>query len=170
MSRGGTLIREKLARFYAQHLLGVAISDLQPVRPRAFLLQRLKDRIPFPSDPADGIKSVSVTLLRLQDTTGGPGWVTLETNDSDRADIHKLSERWFGDADPLHHVNWRVTHAKLRITFHAEAGQTRGKIITIELRAPNHSNLKEQVRHHQIISGSTSRGGDWSSSRRYEAT
>lgn len=151
VSRGGKPIREKMARSYARRILGVT-SDLRPVLSRTFFLDRLKHPIRFPSDPADGLKSVNVTLLRLQDMSGGAGWVTLETDDSDRTDIHKLSGRWFGDADPLRLANWRVTHAKLRIVFHTEAGQTRDKTVTIELRAPNGSNLREQLRHHQIIS------------------
>jgi hypothetical protein len=38
------------------------------------------------------------------------------------------------------------------VVFHPEAGRARDKTVTIELRAPNGSNLKEQIRHHQILS------------------
>jgi hypothetical protein len=150
VSKGGKPVRER-AQSYARRILG-ATDDLQPVRPRSFRLDGLKRPMPLPSDPADHLKSVSITLLRLQDMAGRAGWVTLETDKSDRADIHALSERWFGDADPLRRANWRVTQARLQIVFHPEAGQTRDKTVTIELRAPNGSNLKEQIRHHQIIS------------------
>jgi hypothetical protein len=151
VTRGGKSVREQVAQSYARHVLGVT-GGLQSVRPQSYYLDRLKRRMPFPSDPADGLKAVNVILLRLRDTAGHAGWVTLETDNSGRVDIYDLSVRWFGDADPLGQSNWRVAEAKLRIAFHPEPGQTRDKIVTIELRAPNHSNLKEQLHHHEIIS------------------
>ena len=113
ISRGGQPIRRKLAHFYARHILGVT-HDLRPVLERSFQLDRLKRHTPFPTDPADGLKSVRVTLLRLRDTAGGNGCVTLETDEPDGEDVYTLSARWFGDADPLQITSWRVTRAKLQ--------------------------------------------------------
>jgi hypothetical protein len=78
--------------------------------------------------------------------------VTIEIDDSEPPDIYAASGQWFGDADPLKRPDWRVTEAKLRIIFFPEAVGGRAKTITIELRAPNGSNLREQIQHHQIIS------------------
>ena len=78
--------------------------------------------------------------------------MTIEIDPSDHINIHTRSEQWFGETDPLQRPDWRVTQAKLWIVFHPEEGKTRQKVMTIELRAPNGSNLREQIRHHQIVS------------------
>jgi hypothetical protein len=65
----GRETREGIARSFADRLMG-SDQDLQPVHRRDFELDRLKRVIPFPTDPADGIKSVTVTLLRLSNIGG----------------------------------------------------------------------------------------------------
>jgi hypothetical protein len=148
MSKGGKDTREGIARSFAIRIMG-SDEELQPVRRRDFELDRLKRAMPFPTDPADGIKSVTVTLLRLSGI-GRFARVTIETDEG--TDIHAASARWFGDGDPLQRSEWRVTQAKLRIAFHPEANGKREKAINVELRAPNGSNLKDQTQRHQMVS------------------
>jgi hypothetical protein len=45
-----------------------------------------------------------------------------------------------------------VMQARLRITFHPEGRGKRAKMINVELRAPNGSNLRDQTWRHQIVS------------------
>jgi hypothetical protein len=149
MSKGGKDTREGIARSFATRIIG-SDQELQPVRRRDFELDRLKKAIPFPTDPVDGIKSVTVTLLRLSSIGRRFARVTIETDED--TDIHAASARWFGDGDPLQRLEWRVTQAKLRIVFHPEASGKREKIINVELRAPNSSNLKDQTQRHQMVS------------------
>jgi hypothetical protein len=148
MSKGGKDTREGIARSFAIRIMG-SDEEPQPVRRRDFELDRLKRAMPFPTDPADGIKSVTVTLLRLSGI-GRFARLTIETDEG--ADIHAASARWFGDGDPLQRSEWRVTQAKLRIAFHPEANGKREKAINVELRAPNGSNLKDQTQRHQMVS------------------
>ena len=82
----------------------------------------------------------------------GIGRVTIEIDPADQTDIYRTSEQWFGEADPLQRPEWQVTQAKLRIVFHPEPGSTRDKNVTIDFRHPNHSNIREQIRHHQVVS------------------
>jgi hypothetical protein len=150
VSKGGRPLREKIAQSFAARLLD-SENALTPIRPRDFDLDRLKRPMPFPTDPSDGIKSVEVTLLRLRDAAGRFGRVTIEV-DGEHADIHGTSAGWFGDFDPLRRPEWRVIQARLRIAFHPAGHEKRGKPITVELRAPNGSNLRDQTRRHQIVS------------------
>ena len=91
-----------------------------------------------------------MALLRLSNIGGRFARVTIETDED--TNIHAASARWFGDGDPLLRPEWRVTQAKLRITFHPEANGKREKSINVELRAPNGSNLKDQTQRHQLVS------------------
>jgi hypothetical protein len=147
VSKGGQPVRGEIAHAYARHILGSA-SGLESVQRRRFYLDRLKRPMSFATEPADGIKEVKVTLLRLADF--GVGRLTLELEGS--GDIHGASKQWFGAADPLFDASWRVTAAKLRIGFRPEAEGKKEKTITVELRAPNGSNLKDQTRRHELIS------------------
>jgi hypothetical protein len=148
VSKGGRSLREEIAQSFAARLLD-SESALTPVRPRDFNLDRLKHPMVFPTDPSDGIKRVQVTLLRLRNAAGHFGRLTIEV---DHPDIYWTSAAWFGDFDPLRRPEWRVMQARLRIAFHPEGPGKPGKSITVELRAPNGSNLRDQTRRHQIVS------------------
>jgi hypothetical protein len=151
VAEGGRLSRMTIAQAYARHVLGSG-DELRPIDVRPFALNRLKRPIEFPTDPGDGVKSVRIVLLRLRNMVGGYGRVTIEMDDSEKADIHAVSAMWFGDSDPLQRPEWRVIVANLKIVFFPEKPGRRDKTITVELRAPNGSNLREQIRHHQIVS------------------
>ncbi len=150
VSKGGSPLRKGIAQSFAARLLN-SESALMPVRSIGFDLDRLKHPMPFLTDPSDGIKSVEVTLLRLRDAAGRFCRVTLDIDD-EHANIHRDSAGLFGDFDPLQRPQLRVVQAKLRIAFQPEGHGKRAKTISVELRAPNGSNLRDQTRRHQIIS------------------
>lgn len=151
VANGGKAIRNRIADSFAQNVLGVK-GKIRPVTVRRFALDRLRRSMSFESDAADGIKRVKVTLLRLSRTGSSYERVTIEIDPSDRVDICTRSRQWFQDADPLNSSDWFVTHATLRIVFHPEPGRTRAKIVSIQLRTPNGSNLRDQTRQHQVVS------------------
>jgi len=150
VSKGGKRAREAIGQAFAKRLLGPNAA-LKPVKPRHFDLEWLRSPMVFGTDAADRIKHVSVRMLRLRDLGSGFGRVTLEIGNADE-DIHELSADWFGSADLLKDQTWTIEQARLRITFHPDRAGGRERKINIELRAPNGSNLKDQTRHHEIIS------------------
>jgi hypothetical protein len=151
VAAGGRPVRTKIAELFANNVLGVT-EKVGPIVTRPFFLDRLKRPLAGDTDPYDGIRSVKVILLRLAPVSAGYGRVTIEVDPSDRMDICARSEQWFGNTDPLRWPEWHITQAKLRVVFHREADRARDKTVTIELRAPNGSNIREQIRQHQIIS------------------
>jgi hypothetical protein len=150
VSKGGKRAREAIGHAFAKRLLSPDAA-LKPVEPRYFDLECLRSLMVFDTDPADGIKHVSVRMLRLRDLASAFSRVTLEIGDADD-DIHELSAEWFGNGDPLKGQTWSIEQAKLRITFHPDRKGGRERKINIELHAPNGSNLKDQTRRHEIIS------------------
>jgi hypothetical protein len=149
VAKGGRPLRDEIGEAFVHHFLG-AHTELLPVSPRTFDLDRLRHPMEFATDPEDGIKDVSVTALRLRDLTDPGSRVAVETASGGQG-IHALADRWFGEANPLRRGNFRIEHAKLQIMFHADREGRRDKRVTIELRAPNGSNLKEHMRRHDII-------------------
>jgi hypothetical protein len=150
VAAGGKLVRQAIGEAFIEHFLSTEV-ELLPVSPRTFDLERFRRPMAFPTDPEDGVKDVSVTGLRLRDLTSASSRITIESSESTNG-LHAQAEHWFGDANPLTRENWSIEHAKLQIVFHPERDGTRGKRITIELRAPNGSNLKEHVKQHELIS------------------
>ncbi len=150
VARGGREVREKIARGFARNLLGIE-DGIEPVYRQRYDLDRLRKSASFPTETVDGIKEVHILLLRLADMGDQFGQVTLEIDKGQNTDIHAASRIWFGTNDPLNGGGWRVLQAKLRITFHPDKPGAREKTITVDLRRPNGSNLRDQTRKHQII-------------------
>ena len=151
LSGGGKGLREKIACAFARVVLGDE-AGLQPVRRRDFYLDRLKRPIGFPTDAQDRIISVSVTQLGLAAWDSNFGRVTIDVGSSSDEDIYAASQRWFGDAEPIGRLDWRVVQAKIRIVFEPEEAGRRKKVVTAEIRMPNTSNLKNQTWRHELVS------------------
>jgi hypothetical protein len=99
--KGGRGVRLDIARAIGHRLLG-SESDPTAVRLRNVYLNRLKSKMSFASDPGDGLRRVAVTLLRLGDTDGSFGRITLEVgSEADDEDIWTRSHEWFEDFDPV---------------------------------------------------------------------
>ena len=150
VAKGGKAVRDEIGEAFVHHLLG-SETELLPVSARTFDLERLRRPLPFSTDPEDGIKDVSLTALRLRDLADPSSRIALETAPGGDG-LHALAQRWFGDGNPLVRDTWRIEQARLVIQFHPGTGVGRPKRVTVELRAPNGSNLKEQIRRHEIIS------------------
>jgi hypothetical protein len=151
LSEGGNELREKIACAFARIVLGNE-AGLEPVRRRNFHLDRLKRPISFPTDPKDRIVNVAVTQLGLAASDAKSGRVTIDVGRFNNEDVYAASERWFGDAEPIGRLDWRVVQAKIRIVFDPEEAGRRRKVVTAELRMPNTSNLKNQTWRHQLVS------------------
>ena len=126
--------------------------DPTAVQLRSVYLDPLKSRMPFASDPGDGLRHVAVTLLRLSDADGSFGRITLEVGSgAEDDDIWTRTSEWFEDFDPLSYANWSVTRATLRIEFHPENEGGPAKVMTVDLRTPHGTNLKDLPRRYATI-------------------
>ena len=149
--KGGRGVRFDIARAFMHRLLG-SESDPKAVRLRSVDLDGLKSRMPFASDPADGVRRVAVILLRLRDADESFGRITLEVgSEADDEDIWTRSGEWFEDSDPLTYANWSVTQASLRVEFYPENEGGPAKAMTVDLRTPHGTNLKDLPRRHAAV-------------------
>jgi hypothetical protein len=151
LSEGGKDLRQKIASAFVRIVLGDEAGP-QPVPRRDFYLDRLKRPIGFPTDPRDRITNVAVRQLVLAASDCKFGRVTIDVGRSNDEDIYATCERWFGDAEPIGRLDWRVVEAKIRTVFEPEEAGRRKKIVTAVLRMPNTSNLKNQTWRHQLVS------------------
>jgi hypothetical protein len=119
LSDGGRHLRDKIACAFARVVLGDG-AELEPVRRRDFHLDQLKQPINFRTDPRDRIIDVTVTQLGLAALDSKFGRVTIEVGMSSDENIYAASQRWFGEAEPIGRLDWRVVQAKIRIVFDPE--------------------------------------------------
>jgi hypothetical protein len=149
--KGGRGVRLDIARAFMHRLLG-SEGDPKAIRLRGVNLDGLKSRMPFASDPGDGLRRVAVILLRLRDADESFGRITLEVgSEADDEDIWTRSGDWFEDSDPLLYANWFVTQASLMIEFYPENEGGPAKTMTVDLRTPHGTNLKDLPRRYAMI-------------------
>lgn len=149
LAKGGRQQRTTLAKLFLQHLLGCA-DDVAPIPLRMFELDSLRRPRDFPTDPEDGIASVSIRKLRLR-PLDDVGFVTLEGPGQADRTLHELSRSWFGQHDPLR-SGFRVVQARLTIEFLPRPGHRRGKLLHIDITVPNGSTLKDRIDAERLIS------------------
>lgn len=151
VSKGGREVRLSIARAFMQCLLR-SESDPETVKLRSVHLDGLKSRTPFASDSGDGLRRVAVTLLRLRHADESFARITLEVgSEAYDEDIWTLSHEWFEDFDPLAYANWSVTQASLRIEFYPENEGGAARVMTVDLRAPHGTNLKDLPRRYATV-------------------
>lgn len=149
--KGGRNVRFSFARAFATRMFGIG-SDLRTIKPRHVNLSRLKSRMEFPTDQSDGVRSVIVSVLRLADIDGDFGRITLEIGgSSDDEDIWTRSGKWFGESNPLKRAGWFVTQARLRIEFYPDKEGGPIKNLSVDLRTPHGTNLKDLPRRHSAV-------------------
>ncbi|MCX5643217.1 MAG: hypothetical protein NTZ17_00810 [Phycisphaerae bacterium] len=132
---------ERLQEIFCQTIL--ALDRLPDKKAKHFDLEPLKNReIRFPTDPADGVESVCVRLLRLDVPGTGNRRVTFEASSrNDGKAIYKLIDRVLAKQSlPLDDVI--VAKAKLQFKFSGKDGK-RGKSLTFEISIPDRCTLKD---------------------------
>ena len=116
---------------------------------REVLLDTLRSPPAFETDPADGIEGVEVLSLEFFSTGGGTA--RFERRGDDET-IHEFLGRCLGPLSPLRAHGWTIYAATLRIK-RAARDATRGKTLTVTLRAPNTTtlpNTTEADRHYAL--------------------
>jgi hypothetical protein len=88
--------RIDLTRFMARDLLGITLGEDQSLPLREYDLSMLLRPFDFPTDPADGIASVTVKELRLMDLGDAKERITLESMSGADRTIWQMAEHRFG--------------------------------------------------------------------------
>ena len=141
--------RQDLVRFLARDLLGVEFQQ-ERLPFRQYDLSGLLRRHQFPTDPADGIDSVTVNQLRLMPLDSAGERVTLECLRRFDRTIWDMARERFGDADPLL-GGWVVTQARLTIRFHPNGESRKGRTLPLIVTMPHGCNLKDQTEREQMV-------------------
>ena len=139
--------RAKLAQMFVKHLLDID-HDATPLPIRHINMARFLDPRPFHSDPADGISSVSVKLLKVLPAPGR-AFITIEPRDKNDTALSVMQEL-FGDRAPTL-AGATVYEAVLVVQFKPDRSNPRGKRISVRLRHPNGCDLTEKTAKERLL-------------------
>ena len=118
---------------------------------RKFDLSRLLQPFDFPFDPADGIESVKLVLLRLHPMNNPKTRLTLECpRRADGTIWDQASDALTGGAD-LAGAGYVATKAAVSIKFLAGVGSPRGETLTFNITLPSGSDLKSQTDRQRLV-------------------
>jgi hypothetical protein len=132
---------EKLQEIFGQKILG--LDQLPDKKVRPYDLEGLKNKeIRFPRDPADGVDTVCVRMLRLDVPGSGNRRITFEASSpSDGKAIYKLIDRALAKQN-LSLDDVIVAKTKLQFKFASRDGK-KGKSLTFEISTPDRCTLKD---------------------------
>ena len=100
-------------------------------------------------DPADGIESVKVTMLKVARPNSN-NTVTIDVATREESNIYDLSKEYFGDNDPLR-SGFRLNQVRISIKFMPDNESRRGKILHVKIREPNGCDLKSKSQKEKLI-------------------
>jgi hypothetical protein len=152
--------RIDLTRFMARDLLGITLGEDQTLPLREYDLSMLLRPFDFPTDPADGIASVTVKELRLMDLGDAKERITLESMSGAERTIWQMAEHRIGlDIGGGAHVfghagdvpEWVVTRARFTIKFHPGPSGGRGKSLALTVTMPHGCNLRDMTPQERLI-------------------
>lgn len=153
VAKGGKDRRRRIADAFVGTMLAPGAALAQRSR-RTLALDTLKQRPTFDLRVEDGVRSVEVTKLAL----GAPDFGAIATFEvSGRgqrhagSDLYEQAECAFGRNGIPSRQGWPVLAAKLRIVFEPEKPKARAKSVTFELKAPDRTNLRDQIELHRRI-------------------
>jgi hypothetical protein len=143
--------RDALARLFADTVLGRSVEG-ERIQLREFDLRHLLEPFDFAFDPADGIESVALVLLRVQRPDSGGRRTTLEVPRRAAGSTwdHARKEMRHGD---LAAADYIATQVKLSIRFLPGGGSRRGKTLDVTITVPNGCDLKERTERERLIGG-----------------
>jgi hypothetical protein len=150
VASGGKNARRLIAEAFVTTMLTPG-SSMAPRARRTLALDRLKAPLAFPLIPEDCVERVEIIGLYL----GSPDFRSTVSHDlkpdsvrGGAEDFHARAER---DIGGLLRGPWRVLAGKVRITFLPERPKARRKSVTLELKLPDRTNLRDQIEHHRRI-------------------
>ena len=149
--RAGKDQRREIAQAFVETILEPGATLAERSR-RMLALNVLKRRPEFDVRPQDRVRKVEVTRLALGASDfGAIATFEVRGRGEKRDDLYERAQRAFGRKGIHTRPGWAVIAAKLRIEFEPEKPKARAKTVTFELKAPDRTNLRDQIELHRQI-------------------
>jgi hypothetical protein len=143
---GGRPIRDALVEAFQRTLLPEEVTRDRLVK-RAINFKLFNSRPRFDIRPDDPISAWDVDEIRMFPPGSEAGLITLECKRDGRLvrDVYRSAEVWFGGESPIGKDGWTIAGVRLRLTFKPERTGRRSCVVTVDLRAPYSTTLREKT-------------------------
>ena len=135
--RGGAKYQQMLIDAFAEHVLGVK-AHAQRIRPPTLDLSMLRTGFDVPEVFEDGFSLVQLKALTFLSPDGALKLECTAMQASQQRSVHELlAEKLPGPLEG----NWAVTAAQVNLYYPPEPGQTRSRVVSIEVTSKGRLNL-----------------------------
>ena len=139
--------REDVVRAFGTTLLGCE-EDLALRPAHIYNLSVLQSRHKFPTESADGIEAVNVSLLRLHPVDSSAERITVEALGQNGGDIWSVVDQRLGDGALS--TDYRIGQVKLVVWYKPDKSN-RVRSLPITITQPHRSNIKEQREIERVV-------------------
>jgi hypothetical protein len=149
---GGRPVRDGLVEAFRRTLLPDNVQIDRLVR-RHINFELFRSRPSFDILPDDPISAWDVDEIRLFPPGNEAGLVTFECKREGRLirDVYRSASAWFGDGNPIGKIGWTIAGLRLRLTFKPERTGKSSRIVTVELRWPTGTSLREKTNNDHAV-------------------
>ena len=144
----GKEYRKSITKIFSETLLQSPIEG-ENLPLKLYDIQSLLKPRTLSFDPADGIESVKVTMLKVARPNSN-NTVTLDVATREESNIYDVSNEYFGDNDPLR-SGFRLKQVRISIKFMPDNESRVGKILHVKIREPNGCDLKSKSQKEKLI-------------------
>jgi hypothetical protein len=146
VAKGGRPVRDDLVDAFCRTFLPSDVS-IERLARRQINFELFASKPSLDLRPGDPVSDCAVDEIRLVPSGSEGGLITLECKrQAGRIrDIYTSAAKWFGDGSPVGKVGWQIVGVRLRLTFKPDRLGKSARIVTIELKSPMGTSLRENT-------------------------
>lgn len=146
VAKGGRPVRDALVDAFRVTLLPKD-TTIDRLSRRQINFELFRSRPTFPLLADDLVSDCVVDEIRIAPPGSEGGLITLECKREGRQirDVYRSAGVWFGSSSPIGRDGWQILGVRLRLTFKPTKNGNGGRIITVELKAPLGTTLRENT-------------------------
>lgn len=142
---GGASVRQMVAEAFCEAFFPAGVKPVRMVN-RDIDFSLFGREPGFPLQATDPVEDVAVDEIRFSLPDSGGALVTLEQpyGAASPSNIYRDCSRWPEVSPPERMSSWEVVAVRLRFLFKGDANSKKRRLRTVELKAPNRTNLREK--------------------------
>ena len=146
VAKGGRTVRDELVNAFCKIFLPSDVS-IERLARRQINFELFASKPLFDLRPQDSVSYCVVDEIRLVPPGSEAGLITVECKrQAGRIrDVYTSAATWFGGAYPIGKKGWQIVGIRLRLTFKPDRIGKSARIVTIELKSPMGTTLRENT-------------------------
>jgi hypothetical protein len=146
VAKGGRPVRDDLVNTFCKTFLPADIS-IERLARRQINFDFFATKPSFDLRPDDPVSACVVDEIRVIPPGSEGGLITLECKrqSGQIRDVYTSAATWFGGDSPIGKGGWQIVTIRLRLTFKSDKIGKSARVVTIELKSPMGTTLRENT-------------------------